>query len=162
MDKDNYLAKDTIEQLLKFVPTQEEEALLNESSSELMNMAEPDRFLFDMSKVFHYNQKLEALYFMKKYSERRKELAAKLTQTIYCCKCLLANNNIPKLFQIILALGNYMNQGHRNGTVFGFSVSNLNKLIDIKSSTDKSYSMLHYLIKTIDQKVNFCLLCLCL
>ena len=153
MDVDNYLTKDIIEQLLKFVPTQEEEALLNESSSEFMNMAEPDRFLFDMSRVFHYNQKLESLFFMKKYSERRKELMTKLAQTIYCCKCLIANNNIPKLLQIVLALGNYMNQGHRNGTVFGFSISNLNKLIDIKSSTDKSYSMLHYLINTIDKKV---------
>jgi dishevelled associated activator of morphogenesis len=153
MDTKEELNKDTIEQLLKFVPTESEETLLNENSSEYINMAEPDRFLFDMSRIFHYKQKLEALYFKKKYTERFKELKTKVSQATKCCNILLEDKNIVTLLNIVLCMGNFMNQGHRNGTAAGFSISNLNKLTDIKSSIDKSYSMLHYLIDTIEKRV---------
>jgi len=155
MDSKEELSKDTIEQLLKFVPTESEEALLNENCLEFMNMAEPDRFLYEMSKIFHYKQKLEALYFKKKYTERVKELTTKVSQAIECCNNIVIDKKIVTLLNIVLCMGNFMNQGHRNGTAVGFLISNLNKLADIKSSVDKSYSMLHYLIDTIEKKVKF-------
>ena len=153
MDQGDELAKDMVEQLLKFVPTAEEETLLNEHEGE--TMAEPDRFLHDMSKIFHYRQKLECLYFKKKYSERCKELTSKIDNTTSCCNCLLENKHILTIMQLVLCMGNFMNQGHRNGTVAGFTIANLNKLIDIKSSADKSYSLMHFLIQTLEQKVLF-------
>lgn len=153
MDTKDELPNHMIEQLLKFVPTPEEETLLNENSSESMNMAGPDRFLYAMSRIFHYKSKLESLYFKKKYSERIKELRTKLTKTIDCCTTLLENKHVPTLLNIILCMGNFMNQGHRNGTLLGFSIPNLNKLIDIKSSADKTYSLLHYLLYTLEKKV---------
>ena len=132
MDAKDELPNHMIEQLLKFVPTQEEEALLNENSSESLNMAGPDRFLYTMSKIFHYKSKLEALYFKKKYTDLISDLRKKITKTIDCCTTLLENKNVPTLLNIILCMGNFMNQGHRNGTVLGFSISNLNKLMKAK------------------------------
>ena len=106
-----------------------------------------------MSKVFHYKQKLESLVFMKKYAERSRELGSKLQIIIECCSNLLGNQSILQLLKIVLCLGNFMNQGRCNGIAVGFSVSNLNKLVDIKSSEDKSFSMLHFLIETFENKV---------
>jgi dishevelled associated activator of morphogenesis len=155
MDPKELLQRDTIEQLLKFVPTQEEAVKLEESRSELNSMAKADRFLYDMSKVFRYKEKLESLYYMKKYAERYKELSIKIEATIKCCSSLVENKNVLKLLEIVLCLGNYMNQAHRNGIASGFCIANLNNLINIKSSTDKTYSMLHFLVNTIENKVNF-------
>jgi len=45
-----------------------------------------------------------------------------------------------------------MNQGNRNGEAYGFSLFTLNKLIEIKSGIDKSFSMLHFLVNTIERK----------
>jgi dishevelled associated activator of morphogenesis len=145
-----------IEQLLKFIPTMEEFFLLEENRSELANMTKADRFLYDMSKVFRYKQKLESLYFKKKYAERQRELSAKLTLIIDCCKRLRTSQSLVSFLEIVLALGNFMNQSHRKGVALGFSIANLNKLIDIKSSNDRSFSFLHFLINTIQEKVRYC------
>jgi len=152
MDPNDELPKDMIEQLLKFIPTMEEETLLEENRSELANMTKADRFLYDMSKVFRYKQKLESLNFKKKYVERQRELSAKLTSIIDCCKRLRSSQSLVSFLEIVLALGNFMNQSHRKGVALGFSIANLNKLIDIKSSNDRSFSFLHFLINTIQEK----------
>jgi dishevelled associated activator of morphogenesis len=50
MDSKEELPMDMVEQLLKFVPTNEERALLDERSQELDSLSRADRFLYDVSK----------------------------------------------------------------------------------------------------------------
>jgi hypothetical protein len=58
-----------------------------------------------------------------------------------------------QMLEIVLAMGNFMNQSSKKGVAVGFSISNLNKLIDIKSANDRSFSLLHFLVTTIQDKV---------
>ena len=57
------------------------------------------------------------------------------------------------MFELVLALGNYMNRGAR-GNASGFKIGSLNKIIDTKSSIDKRVTLLHYMLETICRKVN--------
>lgn len=50
MDSKEELPMDMVEQLLKFIPTNEERALLDERSSDLDSLSRADRFLYDVSK----------------------------------------------------------------------------------------------------------------
>ena len=50
MDSKKELPMDMVEQLLKFIPTNEERALLDERSSDLDSLSRADRFLYDVSK----------------------------------------------------------------------------------------------------------------
>lgn len=45
-----------------------------------------------------------------------------------------------------------MNRGNR-GNAYGFKLSSLNRVIDTKSSADKDMTLLHYVIKTLEQQV---------
>jgi dishevelled associated activator of morphogenesis len=45
----------------------------------------------------------------------------------------------------VLAFGNYMNRGTR-GSALGFRVSSLNKLQDTKTSSDRTQTLLHYIV----------------
>ena len=65
-------------QLLKFIPTPEEVALLSEHGHEIEEMAKADRFLFEMSRIDHYEERLKALYFKKKFSERMNDAKPKV------------------------------------------------------------------------------------
>ncbi len=63
MDSKEQLPMDMVEQLLKFIPTNEERALLDERSSDLDSLSRADRFLYDVSKyklvliiLFCYNE----------------------------------------------------------------------------------------------------------
>ena len=50
MDSKEQLPMDMVEQLLKFIPTNEEQALLDERGGELDVLSRADRFLHDVSK----------------------------------------------------------------------------------------------------------------
>ena len=52
MDKEEALEKDSVEQLLKYVPTLAERDLLNSHAHEMESFARPDRFLLEMSRYF--------------------------------------------------------------------------------------------------------------
>lgn len=78
MDAREELPKDMLEQLLKFVPTLEETQMLGEHVHETEQMARADRFLFEMSRVDHYEQRLKALYYKKKFSERMADIKPKV------------------------------------------------------------------------------------
>lgn len=53
MDCRDQLPLDMVEQLLKFTPTPEESALLEEHSEEIDSLARADRFLYEISKYTH-------------------------------------------------------------------------------------------------------------
>lgn len=50
MDAKDQLPPDMVEQLLKFTPSSEEKALLEEHSDELKSLARADRFLYEISQ----------------------------------------------------------------------------------------------------------------
>ncbi|KAF6023699.1 DAAM [Bugula neritina] len=151
MDDSEELPKDMCEQLLKFVPTPEESQMLAEHEHEMDSMARADRFLYDMSKIPHYEQRLNALYYKKKFSERIGEAKPKVLDILEACKQLQLSKRIRKLLEIVLAFGNYMNKGNR-GNAFGFKISSLSKIQDTKSSADREITLLHYLVELFDKQ----------
>ncbi len=52
--------------------------MLGEHEHEIDQMARADRFLFEMSRITHYAQKLNALFYKKKFSERMSECKPKV------------------------------------------------------------------------------------
>uniref|UniRef100_A0A3B4ZJG1 Dishevelled associated activator of morphogenesis 1 n=1 Tax=Stegastes partitus TaxID=144197 RepID=A0A3B4ZJG1_9TELE len=151
MDEQEDLPKDMLEQLLKFVPEKSDVDLLEEHKHELDRMAKPDRFLYEMSRINHYQQRLQSLYFKKKFAERIAEIKPKVEALTKASKEILHSRNLKQLLEVVLAFGNYMNKGQR-GNAYGFKVSSLNKIGDTKSSIDKNITLLHYLITTLEKK----------
>uniref|UniRef100_A0A3B1JDD0 Dishevelled associated activator of morphosis 1 n=1 Tax=Astyanax mexicanus TaxID=7994 RepID=A0A3B1JDD0_ASTMX len=151
MDEHEDLPKDMLEQLLKFVPEKSDVDVLEEHKHELDRMARADRFLYEMSRINHYQQRLQSLYFKKKFAERVAEIKPKIEALSAACKEVLQSRNLRQLLEVVLALGNYMNKGQR-GNAYGYKVSSLNKIADTKSSIDKNITLLHYLITILEQK----------
>ncbi|RXN08831.1 disheveled-associated activator of morphogenesis 1-like isoform X1 [Labeo rohita] len=151
MDEQEDLPKDMLEQLLKFVPEKSDVDLLEEHKHELERMAKADRFLYEMSRINHYQQRLQSLYFKKKFTERIAEIKPKVEALSKASKEILQSKNLRQLLEVVLAFGNYMNKGQR-GNAYGFKVSSLNKIADTKSSIDKNVTLLHYLITILEQK----------
>ncbi|XP_048106742.1 disheveled-associated activator of morphogenesis 1b isoform X2 [Alosa alosa] len=151
MDEQEDLPKDMLEQMLKFVPEKSDVDLLEEHKHELDRMAKADRFLYEMSRINHYQQRLQSLYFKKKFAERIAEIKPKVEALSKASKEVLHSRNLKQLLEVVLAFGNYMNKGQR-GNAYGFKVSSLNKIADTKSSIDKNVTLLHYLITILEKK----------
>ncbi|KAM9315658.1 disheveled-associated activator of morphogenesis 2 isoform 1-T1 [Gastrophryne carolinensis] len=150
MDEQEDLPKDMLEQLLKFVPEKSDIDLLEEHKHETERMARADRFLYEMSRIDHYQQRLQALFFKKKFPERLAETKPKVEALLMACRELTRSKRLKQLLEVVLAFGNYMNKGQR-GNAFGFKVSSLNKIIDTKSSIDRNITLLHYLIMIFEK-----------
>ncbi|XP_044140879.1 disheveled-associated activator of morphogenesis 2 isoform X1 [Bufo gargarizans] len=150
MDEQEDLPKDMLEQLLKFIPEKSDIDLLEEHKHEIDRMARADRFLYEMSRIDHYQQRLQALFFKKKFPERLAEAKPKVEALLLACKELTRSRRLKQLFEVVLAFGNYMNKGQR-GNAFGFKVASLNKIIDTKSSIDRNITLLHYLIMIFEK-----------
>ncbi|XP_037698801.1 disheveled-associated activator of morphogenesis 2 isoform X2 [Choloepus didactylus] len=150
MDEQEDLAKDMLEQLLKFVPEKSDIDLLEEHKHEIERMARADRFLYEMSRIDHYQQRLQALFFKKKFQERLAEAKPKVEAILLASRELIHSKRLKQMLEIVLAIGNFMNKGQRGGA-YGFRVASLNKIADTKSSIDRNISLLHYLIMILEK-----------
>ncbi|XP_077394267.1 disheveled-associated activator of morphogenesis 1-like isoform X2 [Festucalex cinctus] len=151
MDEQEDLPKDMLEQLLKFVPEKSDIELLEEHKHELERMAIPDRFLFEMSRINHYQQRLLSLYFKKKFTERVADFKPKIKALCLASREVMKSRTLRQLLEVVLAFGNYMNKGQR-GNASGFKVSSLNKIADTKSSIDKNITLLNYIVTVLEKK----------
>nr|CAB3236063.1 disheveled-associated activator of morphogenesis 2 [Phallusia mammillata] len=149
-DKSEDLQKDMLEQLIKYIPTKEEVDMLNEHKSDISKMARADRFLFEMSQIHHYEQKLKALFYKKKFHERISELQPKVDAIVKATKEIETSKKMRKVLELVLAFGNYMNKGQR-GNAYGFKLQSLSKIADTKSSANRNVTLMHFLIGMLEK-----------
>lgn len=102
-------------------------------------------------RINHYQQRLQSLYFKKKFAERVAEVKPKVEAIRSSSEEVLRSSALKQLLEVVLAFGNYMNKGQR-GNAYGFKISSLNKIADTKSSIDKNITLLHYLITIVENK----------
>ncbi|OQR78633.1 disheveled-associated activator of morphogenesis 1-like [Tropilaelaps mercedesae] len=151
MDSKEQLQKDMIEQMLKFVPTLEERTTLEEHSHQLELLAKADRFLYEVGKIVHYEQRLKTLCYKKTFKEKLNDIKPKILAVTEASKDLQRSRRLRRLLELVLAFGNYMNRGDR-GNACGFKIASLNKLADTKSSSNRNYTLLHYVIETCQRR----------
>ncbi|KAJ8947696.1 hypothetical protein NQ318_001534 [Aromia moschata] len=151
MDSKEQLPIDMVEQLLKFTPSSEEAALLEEHSDEIDSLARADRFLYEISKVPHYEQRLRSLHYKKRFQVTLNEILPRITSVMEASREVSRSRRLRRLLEIVLALGNYMNRGAR-GNASGFRLTSLNRLADTKSSSAKGTTLLHYLVQILERK----------
>lgn len=103
-------------------------------------------------RIPRYSQRLRILYFIKTRDERLNDIEPRVRSVLHGCSEVITSGKLRKVLEVVLAFGNFMNQGRR-GNAIGFKLHSLNKIIDTKSSTDREVTLLHYIIKTLESKV---------
>merc|ERR1712051_26113 len=156
MDARDQFPVDMVEQMLKFTPSPEERALLDEHAEEIDHLARADRFLFELSKVTHYEQRLRTLHYKKKFTIWLNELRPKIQAVLEASKEVQRSKRLKRMLELILAFGNYMNRGQR-GNAHGFKLNSLTRIADTKSSCNKNMTLLHFIATTCEHKFRECL-----
>ena len=80
------------------------------------------------------------------------EIQPKIEDLVFACDELVNSQKLKKVLEVILAFGNVMNRGNR-GNAYAFRMTCLNRMVDTKSSVDKEMTLLHYVIKTLENQV---------
>ncbi|KAI6225511.1 hypothetical protein M3Y99_01333300 [Aphelenchoides fujianensis] len=155
MDEKGKLPKDMLDQMLKFIPTKEELASLDavlakHKSPSVLPLA--DRFLFEVGQIPRYEQRLKCLNIIRSFQERVDGLKPFFASVIKASSSLSGSGRLKQLLALLLAVGNYLNYGKRNGNAMGFTIRSLQAVHDVKSALKADRTLLHYVVEVIEEK----------
>eukprot|EP00045_Choanoeca_perplexa_P015863 m.205698 g.205698 ORF g.205698 m.205698 type:complete len:1095 (+) comp17098_c0_seq1:99-3383(+) len=149
MDEDRRIEGDLVDLMLKYVPTPEEASQLEPLADKAYLFAPADRFIWEMSKIPHYEQRLSVLSFKRKYVERMEMIEPQIENVLLASRQVRTSDGIKRLLSLALACGNYMNRGTRSNA-HAFKLDGLLKIADTKSGSRKDFTLLHFVVDTID------------
>lgn len=150
LDEECCMSNDILEQLMKYVPTSEEISMLGELVAQIDLFGAADRFIWEMSQIPRYEQRLNAIFFKRKINERMGFIEPQIACVMQACKEIETSSAFHQLLELVLALGNYLNKGGRGGA-YGFKLSSLLRAVDTKSTINRDFTMLHFIFDIIDK-----------
>jgi hypothetical protein len=139
---------DYCELLLKLIPNQDELAKLSEHAHEYDRLGEAEQFMFHLAKIERYQTRLRLMAFMSTFDEMYGVVQPKVESVLNASLELFRSTRLKKVFEVVLAFGNYMNSSRR-GMTTGFRPETLGKLADTKSNNRKM-TLLHYIVRVVE------------
>uniref|UniRef100_A0A158R3X5 GBD/FH3 domain-containing protein n=1 Tax=Syphacia muris TaxID=451379 RepID=A0A158R3X5_9BILA len=155
MDEYGELPRDMIEQMLKFLPTKEEVQQIQSVVEKYKTptvLAVADRFLFEISNIPRYEQRLRCLHIICTFRERLDDVAKSMQAVANASVSVASSKRLRTLLSVVLAIGNYLNYEKRNGNASGFMLISLRELSDVKNTLRADRNLLHYIIELIEHK----------
>ncbi|VDK19953.1 unnamed protein product [Anisakis simplex] len=145
------LPPESVDILLKIAPTQDEMTRFRRYEADHKNtsdLSEEDQFLAQLVKIERFEHKVKIMSFMATFEESADLLEPQFVNLTAASKCVRDAVKFHKVLEVMLAYGNYMNSG-RKGAVYGFKISSLDTLSGLKSSVERSLSLLHIITDSI-------------
>ncbi|KAL3899458.1 MAG: hypothetical protein SGCHY_002032 [Lobulomycetales sp.] len=142
-------------QFIANAPTSDEAKLLekygSDSGTGKLRLAE--EFLLEMSRIDGFIPRLEGHVFKLTYYERLKGIDKGITRFSRALEALSGAQHLPKLLNLILTVGNYLNSssGNSSALAHGFRISSLNRLGMMKSADGKT-TLLAFLVSAVEQQ----------
>uniref|UniRef100_A0A8C2TY23 Diaphanous related formin 2 n=1 Tax=Coturnix japonica TaxID=93934 RepID=A0A8C2TY23_COTJA len=94
--------------------------------------------------------RLNAILFKLSFEDHVNNIKPGIMSVTLACEELRKSESFSKLLELVLFLGNYMNTGSRNEQSLGFNITFLCKIIDTKS-TDQKTTLLHFLAEVCEE-----------
>jgi len=155
MECDTSWEIETLVALQGFKPNPEDELVMlrdHVSNKPEIPLDAPDQFLYEMSQIHMFDQRLSCILFQLTFSNLCEDVAVRMDYVKTCCNYLLRNQELKNVLGVILACGNYLNGGNKQrGQADGFAVDILPKLKDVKTK-DNFSNLLGYIVRTYIDK----------
>jgi len=156
MSEPKILTPDNISLLIPILPT---EAVFNKVSKESAVLETEDDydpadlFIIYIGVIIGYKERLQSLLFLSEYKVMIQNLEIFIGFFDKGFDFVLKSQNLKRLFEIMLAIGNYMNGITVRGGAFGFQLDSINKFIELKSKDNKT-NLLDYIVEFIYEDIN--------
>lgn len=148
----NKLSKDFLHDILKYIPTKEEVEMMKQNESEIENFAEPDRLLWELSKISYCRDKINAMILCKGFSESCNYIEDASKIVAQACEEIKNSSKLKEVLRIALALGNYLNSQSKDA-VYGFKISSILKLSEVRAlGSGRKTTLLHYFSELLNEQ----------
>lgn len=144
------LTSDVLRQLLTFAPDDREARAIRKQEREDESLLEPaERLYLEIAaSVPTYRERLRTVLLKAQFEERIALIKPHLETVIMACQELLTSEKLTIFIELLLTMGNIMN----NSNASAFKITFVTKLMDYKSSVNKTTSVLDYLTRVIIKK----------
>jgi len=145
------LSGDDLVALKQFVPTHEEiESIKPFCKCENLGLAE--KYFLEVSPISRLDARLESLYIKQSFRTRLEPLKEKSNAIWNAIQEMRASKKLKTIFEVVLAIGNYINGSTHRGGAYGFKIESLVKMAEIKQNRDPKQSLYHYIITFVEKK----------
>ena len=107
-----------------------------------------DLFIIYIGVIVGYKERFQSILFKNEYKDIIKNIEIFIDYFNKGFDFILNSQNLKKLFEIMLAIGNYMNGITNRGGAFGFKIDSLTKFVELKSKDNKT-TLLNYIVDFI-------------
>ena len=151
------LSCDEIIALKRFQPTTEEVELFKSLTEDKIDI-EVDLFMHKLCLIDNLSERLDILLNLQEIPELYESLKEPLQNISFALKTLLSNQSFVRLLEYLLSVGNYLNSGSNRGNAYGFRLSALPKLTEVRS-VNKETSLFDYIVEELYKKDKDILIC---
>ncbi|PHU07488.1 Formin-like protein 8 [Capsicum chinense] len=143
------LGTDLLENLLKMVPSKEEEHKLKEYKDDSpFKLGPAEKFLQAVLDIPFAFKRVDAMLYISNFDSEVDYLKKSFETLEAACEELRSNRMFLKLLEAVLKTGNRMNVGTNRGDAHAFKLDTLLKLVDVKGADGKT-TLLHFVVQEI-------------
>ena len=140
------LTKGNLITLRAGMPTDEEIAQLQGYEEDPSQLGVTERFFLSLKEVPMPAIRIDAQMFVVNGNEMVEELGEKLRKLEATFSAFQTSSRFKGLLEVVLALGNYLNGTSSRGGAYGFSLSGLTKVAEMKGQDNKT-TLLDYIVQ---------------
>ena len=143
------LTQDICDLLLPIMPTEAEiKEVATFNGDVLQELAVCDQFVLIISGIIGYKERVKSILFKYNYEGDYEIIIKEINRVNKIFKFLKEDENLKRLLEIMLALGNYMNGGSFRGGAFGYTLASLPKFADTKAG---QFTFIDFVVKFINE-----------
>ncbi|KAL9658094.1 hypothetical protein ABK040_013008 [Willaertia magna] len=146
---DSALGKQTIHQLKDLCPDEEKlkeiEGFIHKGNGSLELLQEADRLFYTMKDIPRLKQRFTCWSAQLYFESTIRSVEPDLQSCMVACNRIIESDSLSKMFTLLITIINFLNRPKlEKDKIYGFKVSFLMRLADIKSSVDSSRSILDF------------------
>jgi len=135
-------------------PTAEDIAQVTEyaaNGGDVSKLALAEQFVLEVNAVPALLQRMKAFRFKSEYETKKSEIKPDIQSVHTACKQTRASDKLRALLEIVLHIGNFLNQGGNKGQSWGYKLRDLQKLAEAKTTDNKS-TLLTVLVELVQKE----------
>jgi len=137
--------------LKQLTPEPEEIEMIKEYTGEISQLGKAEQFFVEMIKIKALGPRLNALHTKQGFDKKLEVARSAVLTMLDTVKEIRETKKLPRMLELVLAIGNFLNGGTFRGGAYGFKLDTLTKITEVRASDNKT-NMLNYLANLCETK----------
>jgi len=151
---DKAISSDNLSKCIELYPTAEELPMLKEfqkdNDPKVLPWGRAENFVIQLMNVNQFLLRADCQVTRFTFKEEFDNVAAEIKAVKSCLLSLVNSTALHALFAMVMQIGNFMNFGSSKGAQRGFSLDTLALLPRVDGFSDKSYSLMRFIMESLE------------